>query len=500
MVNISVVEKATRKAVEQSGDDVLLRAPSVVTIGAAPEQIVSVARNGSRLGMRLEGGDTVTIDNFFDAKGKPLGELVIYDEAGDASWLAVYSAETGEVTLSPVASDDGVTVNAGPAPALESTAEPAAVPQAPDLPPTLHSASASTPLAAPTTAAAAEAGSMLPLVAFSAAGLGLGAREAWIATRHDSDDSVRSVHAPDEPASADLALTSNNMYGLAGTAGPGATVVLTQPDGSMATTVADAGGVWQFDPNPLGDGEHGTVTVVAPDGRAAASIDTGIADVTPPAAPGVDYNNAGGLGGTGDANDTIVVELPDGSTVTTTVSEDGHWQFQTNPLPDGGAAVVTEVDPAGNVSGPTSTGANELSSPVALDSANLNLVDEAAAVPGTIAHGAWIGDAASVNVYDNAALVGGATVEGAGNGFFESARPLAGGAHDFQAAPAEAAGRRLPVDAPTDATADMLTLDSLLSDEAGMDGSATAAGAIASTTPTATQMDLLMALHQPPLI
>lgn len=461
MVNIRVVEKATGRTVAQSGDDVLLRAPSVVTVGAAPQQIVSVARNGNRLGMRFDNGDAVTIDNFFDAKGKPVSELVVRDDAGGGSWLGVYSAQTGEVTLAPA---DAVAVNAGPAAALESTTEMASAQPALDVPP----ASASVSPAAPA-ASIAEAGSMLPLVAFSVAGIGMGVGAAWVATRHDSDDSAPSVRASNEHVSADLAasdfaLASNDVPVLAGTVGPAPTAMLTQPDSSTAITIAGDDGSAPSDPNPAGDAGQRAETAVAADGQADAPVDNGPADTT-------------------DTTDTT-------ETTETTDATD---------TPDA-------------------------TPPAALDSTTLNLVDDTAEVPATIARGATTGDAqpafsghvdggevASVNVYDNGALIGNAAVDGAGDWSFEPALPLAGGAHDFEAAPVDAAGNEGPktdgwsfsVEDPAETTANALTLDNLLSDDAATQDNAAAADSIASTlttlaTPTE---DLLTAQQsQQPLI
>ncbi|MCU1717732.1 Ig-like domain-containing protein, partial [Pseudomonas sp. 5P_3.1_Bac2] len=80
---------------------------------------------------------------------------------------------------------------------------------------------------------------------------------------------------------------------------------------------------------------------------------TGKADVTPPAPPVVDNNNESGLGGSGEPGGTIVVELPDGSTLTTVVDDNGQWAIEPNPLEDGETGSVTITDPSGNISEPT---------------------------------------------------------------------------------------------------------------------------------------------------
>ncbi|AUG04133.1 type I secretion target [Pseudomonas sp. 09C 129] len=151
----------------------------------------------------------------------------------------------------------------------------------------------------------------------------------------------------------------NNADGLSGTGEPGSTVTVELPDGSTVTTIVDGDGNWSFVPNPLQPGEEGSVTITDPDGNTSTGVDTGSSDQTPPAAPTVDQNNGDGLSGTGEPGSTVVVELPDGSTVTTVVDADGNWSFVPNPLQPGEAGSITVIDPAGNASEGVNTGTND---------------------------------------------------------------------------------------------------------------------------------------------
>ncbi|MFL9854111.1 hypothetical protein, partial [Pseudomonas chlororaphis] len=87
------------------------------------------------------------------------------------------------------------------------------------------------------------------------------------------------------------------------------------------TTVIDENGNWSFVPNPLQPGEEGSITVIDPAGNTSEGVNTGSSDQTPPAAPTIDQNNEAGLNGTGEPGRTVVVELPEGSTVTTVIDE-----------------------------------------------------------------------------------------------------------------------------------------------------------------------------------
>ncbi|MDR2931026.1 MAG: Ig-like domain-containing protein [Propionibacteriaceae bacterium] len=158
---------------------------------------------------------------------------------------------------------------------------------------------------------------------------------------------------------------------ISGTAEGGASVVVKVPltDGSVATVTvtADPDGAWSI-PTPERAVDGSTVTAQATDpagnvsGEASKVIDLGKPDaphVTSPA-PGDQINDATPVV-TGDqgepGNEIVVRDDDDRELCTTTVLPDGTWSCQIpddRPLPEGPAnLVVTEEDPAGNVSDPT---------------------------------------------------------------------------------------------------------------------------------------------------
>ncbi|WP_255313567.1 Ig-like domain-containing protein [Pseudomonas chlororaphis] len=71
------------------------------------------------------------------------------------------------------------------------------------------------------------------------------------------------------------------------------------------------------------------------------------------------------MSGTGEAGSTVTVELPDGSTVTTVIDENGNWSFVPNPLQPGEEGSITVIDPAGNASEAVNTGSSDQAPPAA---------------------------------------------------------------------------------------------------------------------------------------
>ncbi|WP_454845626.1 Ig-like domain-containing protein [Pseudomonas farris] len=244
----------------------------------------------------------------------------------------------------------------------------------------------------------------------------------------------------------------NNDAGLSGTGEPGSTVTVELPDGSTVTTIIDQDGNWSFVPNPLQPGEEGIITITDPAGNTSEGTNTGTSDQTPPPAPTVDGNNDAGLSGTGEPGSTVTVELPDGSTVTTIIDQDGNWSFVPNPLQPGEEGTVTVTDPAGNISEATQTAPSDQTAPI-IDQASLDLLDDVGTIIGTIARGdvtddaqpqftgsSAAGDAVLIKVYDNGVLIGSAAVDASGQWSFVPTLPLAAGEHSFVAEAVDAAG------------------------------------------------------------
>ncbi|AZC76648.1 Putative anti-sigma factor [Pseudomonas chlororaphis subsp. piscium] len=264
----------------------------------------------------------------------------------------------------------------------------------------------------------------------------------------DAVDTGTGDRTPPAPPVID----QDNSNGLSGTGEPGNTVTVKLPDGSTVTTIVDENGNWSFVPSPLKPGEQGTITITDGSGNTSDAVDTGTGDRTPPAPPVIDQDNSNGLSGTGEPGNTVTVKLPDGSTVTTIVDENGHWSFVPNPLPADEQGSITATDEAGNVSEATPTGPSDQTAPV-IEESSLDLVDNVGTITGTIARGAVTddaqpefkgsfapGDATLVKIYDNGVLIGSAAVDASGHWSFVPTLPLTAGEHSFVAEAMDAAG------------------------------------------------------------
>ncbi len=257
------------------------------------------------------------------------------------------------------------------------------------------------------------------------------------------------VIAPEPPV-----ITDNNGDGLSGTGEPEGIVTVELPDGSTVTTVVDENGNWEFPENPLENGESGNITITDPSGNVSPPITTEPADVIAPEPPVITDNNGDGLSGTGEPEGIVTVELPDGSTVTTVVDENGNWEFPENPLENGESGNITITDPSGNVSPPTVTEPADTSAPdISQAEAGLSLIDDVGAITGPIAQSGHTdddqpefkgqlvgGDAVLVNIYDNGELIGSSLVAADGSWSFIPTQPLADGEHNLQASAMDAAG------------------------------------------------------------
>jgi hypothetical protein len=144
---------------------------------------------------------------------------------------------------------------------------------------------------------------------------------------------------------------------------PGTTVAITWPDNTTTTVPVDDQGNWSV---ATPDGvDSGTITVVATDPAGNPSAPTTAPlDTAAPAAPVVTAPTTGeALGdptptvtGTGEAGATVTVTDGSGNVLcVSTVGANGTWSCEVaTALPQGPATlVVTETDPAGNPSTPT---------------------------------------------------------------------------------------------------------------------------------------------------
>jgi VCBS repeat-containing protein len=218
--------------------------------------------------------------------------------------------------------------------------------------------------------------------------------------------------APDAPTADVDDATGTTVTGT-GEAGatvtvyaPDGTTVLgtgtVQPDGSFSVTItpAQTGGealtVTQTD---AAGNESGPTTTLAPD----------FSDVTAPAAPTADVDDATGatVTGTGEAGATVTVYAPDGTTVlgTGTVQPDGSYSVTIPAQTNGEELTVTQTDPSGNESAPTTAIAPDLTVP---DAPTADVDDATGAtVTGTGEAGATV----TVYAPDGTTVLGTGTVQ-----------------------------------------------------------------------------------------
>lgn len=148
---------------------------------------------------------------------------------------------------------------------------------------------------------------------------------------------------------------------IGGTGEPGATVTVTLPDGTEITAVVDDQGNWTAtvptDATPLKPGDVITATQTDPAGNTSEEGTTTVVakpDTTAPDAPIVDPITEGDteITGEGEPNAEVEITLPDGTTITTTVDEDGTWTAtvpeDATPLKPGDPVIVNQTDEAGN--------------------------------------------------------------------------------------------------------------------------------------------------------
>lgn len=150
--------------------------------------------------------------------------------------------------------------------------------------------------------------------------------------------------------------------------------MLTKPDSTTVTTTVDGDGNWSFVPNPLDNGETGSVTATDPSGNTSDPTTTGVTDKTVPDAPVIDaviddvapiegnVSNNGHtndqtptLQGTAEANSLVIIYSKTDSGLVklgeVTANADGQWEFTTSALGDGNYAFIAKVkDDAGNES------------------------------------------------------------------------------------------------------------------------------------------------------
>jgi hypothetical protein len=176
--------------------------------------------------------------------------------------------------------------------------------------------------------------------------------------------------APAAPAAPDLTTgtdtgssstdnnTGDNTPTFAGTGSPGDTITIKDGTTVLGTAVVAPDGTWTFTaPAPgLTDGVHQiTTTVTDPAGNTSApspALAVTI-DATAPAAPVIAPTNGAAITGTGEPGSTVTVMNGSTPVGTAVVAPDGSWTITpSSALPNGTQLTATQVDAAGNISGP----------------------------------------------------------------------------------------------------------------------------------------------------
>ncbi|REI15692.1 Ig-like domain-containing protein, partial [Staphylococcus felis] len=158
---------------------------------------------------------------------------------------------------------------------------------------------------------------------------------------------------------------------ITGTGEAGSTVTVTFPDGTTVTGTVDEEGRYEVKiPDTVGLKGGETIKVTTTDGAGNTSEETSITveDQTAPEAPTVDpvTSETEVITGTGEVGSTVTVTFPDGTTVTGTVDEAGHYEVKvpaTVDLKGGETIKVTLTDEAGNTSEETTTTVEDKSAP-----------------------------------------------------------------------------------------------------------------------------------------
>ncbi|MCG7390081.1 Ig-like domain-containing protein [Pantoea sp. ACRSB] len=269
------------------------------------------------------------------------------------------------------------------------------------------------------------------------------------------------------------AATDDNTPTLSGTAEAGATVVIFDGTTALGSTTAGANGAWSFTTSALSNGVHPlsvtvrdalgntsaaspTVSIIVDTVAPAASTLQIVNDVTGTAVAngGSTNDNTPTLSGTAEAGSRVTIF--DGTTLlgTVTAGASGAWSFTTSALQQGSHPLsVTVTDPAGNVSGSTSsTIVVDTSAPAAVTA--LAVSNNNSSTPVTIPNGGVTNDntpllsgsgevGARITVYDGATLLGSTTV--GSNGQWSLITPvLASGAHTLTVTATDAAGNVSP--------------------------------------------------------
>ncbi|WP_295964873.1 Ig-like domain-containing protein [uncultured Xanthomonas sp.] len=419
--------------------------PASLTVDAlAPAAPVLQPSNGTVIVGTAEAGATVTVT---DGNGTLIGQTTA-DGAGNWSVTPGAALPDGTV-VNAVATD--ATGNVSP-PA--TTTVDALAPAAPVLQPSNGTAIVGTAEAGATVTVTDGNGNLIGQTTADGAGnwsvtpgaaLPDGTVENAVATDAAGNASPPASATVDALAPAAPVLQPSNGTAIVGTAEAGATVTVTDGNGTLiGQTTADGAGNWSVSPGAaLPDGT--VINAVATDaaGNASPPASTTV-DALAPAAPVLQPSNGTAIVGTAEAGATVTVTDGNGTLIgQTTADGAGNWSVTPGTaLPNGTVVNAVASDAAGNTSPPASTTIDALA-----PAAPVLQPSNGTAIVGTAEAGA------TVTVTDgNGTLIGQTTADGAGNWSVTPAAPLPDGTV-VNAVATDAAGNVSP---PATTTVDAL--------------------------------------------
>ncbi|REI06605.1 hypothetical protein DOS79_11050, partial [Staphylococcus felis] len=184
-----------------------------------------------------------------------------------------------------------------------------------------------------------------------------------------SSVTVKDTIAPNAPL---INAVEAGATQISGQGENGALIVVKFPNGKTTLARVDENGNWTAHVPlvvpTLTVGDKIVVTSLDNAGNQSGTTSITVEDQTSPEAPTVDpvTSKTTVITGTGEAGSTVTVTFPDGTTVTGTVNEEGHYEVKvpdTVDLKDGETIKVTLTDEAGNQSEATSTTVEDQTAP-----------------------------------------------------------------------------------------------------------------------------------------
>lgn len=354
LLNGETLSVTVRDAVGNVSPAATITAPDITP--PVPASQLSIAADGTILSGVGEPGATVSVD--IDGDGK--------------SDYSVKISPDGTFTLPfPIPIDNGQQIEVTVIDPAGNTSSTATI-LAPDLTPPPTTAPSVDPSNGVEVTGTAEAGATVVLT--DAAGNILGQADiaadgSWsftpqtpladgtsiivFAVNAEGQAGPTSTVVVDASAPAAPELLPSNGEILQGTAEAGATIILTDDEGTLIGQIAvDSSGHWSFTPaTPLPDGT--VVSATAYDAAGNASPQTTLTvDSTAPEAPTIAPSNGASISGTAEAGATVLLSDSVGNQIgQATADENGIWSFNpTVSLPNLSIVIAVAQDAAGNVS------------------------------------------------------------------------------------------------------------------------------------------------------